>query len=448
MAAALFNPVANPAMLMAVSQQQAAATRRARRLHMGNLPPGMGEPVIKELLNTAMKGATLTLPSDPNGDPVNSINMSGDGRFCFVEFRSVLECNNALLLDKMELMTKTIRLSRPNDYVPAPAEMEQAVIPPGISNTNAVAPAVNMSALLGGLGIPSIPAAPPVNIHLSLGLQANPAAQKANALSLTRKARRLHIGNLPPGVGLTAEVLSQFFSAALISANLHEAENTEGEPVLDAMVDGGGKYGFIELRTVAEANSCLALNGIEFGGRALKVERPRDWAPVPMEMMAELSNAGVLGKINKEEMAAANSAMAQATASLNLLTAAQAPPQLAAPPPVAMTRVLMLANMVTEAEMENAQEVHEIKEDAKLECGKYGLVLAVVIPTPATSHLLSKAPHLHPSMVVGKVFVQFAEVSGAAGAQAALHGKKFDGREVQATSFDEVHFAELNQLLA
>jgi hypothetical protein len=57
---------------------------------------------------------------------------------------------------------------------------------------------------------------------------AQPSSAMPNLMGLTRRARRLHVGNLPIGVGLTAEMLKQFFNAALTSASLHDAA-IEGE---------------------------------------------------------------------------------------------------------------------------------------------------------------------------------------------------------------------------
>ena len=61
-----------------------------------------------------------------------------------------------------------------------------------------------------------------------------------NALAASRRARRLHIGNLPQGVGLDAQMLKQFFNAALVSASLHDTSK-EGDPVLDTMIAGEGR---------------------------------------------------------------------------------------------------------------------------------------------------------------------------------------------------------------
>lgn len=58
------NPLAQmqqQAMMTALLQQQAAMTRRARRLHVGNLPPGLSPDALKELINTTMQAAKLAL---------------------------------------------------------------------------------------------------------------------------------------------------------------------------------------------------------------------------------------------------------------------------------------------------------------------------------------------------------------------------------------------------
>eukprot|EP00962_Isochrysis_galbana_P018580 scaffold5362_cov100-Isochrysis_galbana.AAC.10 len=54
------------------------------------------------------------------------------------------------------------------------------------------------------------------------------------------------------------------------------------------MLGTEGKFGFIEFRTIAEATSCIALNNIELGGKQLRIERPRDYAPMPDAMLDEL----------------------------------------------------------------------------------------------------------------------------------------------------------------
>ena len=45
-------------------------------------------------------------------------------------------------------------------------------------------------------------------------------------------------------MGLTAEMLKQFFNAALVSASLHDTSK-EGDPVLDSMLGSESKFGFV-----------------------------------------------------------------------------------------------------------------------------------------------------------------------------------------------------------
>ena len=340
------------AMQTAVLQQHAAMTRRARRLHVGNLPQGLSIEALKELFNTTMSAAKLTLDESPC---VNDVHMAPDARFCFVEFRSAHEASNALVLDGMQasattttttttrgsappppplpthrrssttpqLLDRNLRVARPNDFTPAPPELHQTIIPQAVSAT---VTSSTMPQACAGMGLmtnpaamkPAVPAAggslaglsgaslaSMATLHGGAGLlnaagqnqfagQLGGALGGQNALAASRRARRLHIGNLPQGVGLDAQMLKQFFNAALVSASLHDTSK-EGDPVLDTMIAGEGKFGFVEFRTIAEAISCLALNGIELGGKQLRIERPRDYTPMPDSMHEELKAAGVMG---------------------------------------------------------------------------------------------------------------------------------------------------------
>ena len=108
-----------------------------------------------------------------------------------------------------------------------------------------------------------------------------------DAMALTRRARRLRVDNLPLGVELTADMLTQFFNTAIVSANLHDMD-CEGEPVFDCLLSGEGMFGFVEFRTIAETLSCLALDSIKLGGKQLRIQQPRDYQPMPEAMHDEL----------------------------------------------------------------------------------------------------------------------------------------------------------------
>jgi|TARA_B110000967_G_scaffold202179_3_gene240568 splicing factor U2AF subunit len=76
-------------------------------------------------------------------------------------------------------------------------------------------------------------------------------------------------------------------------------------------------------------------------------------------------------------------------------------------------------------ELRDDQEFADIEEDVRDECGKFGAVVEVAIPRPAGDGN-KNVPGL------GKAFVRYETVSGAAAARDALHGRKFGGKTVNA----------------
>jgi len=463
------------AMMTALLQQQAALTRRARRLHIGNLPPGLTLESMRELFNTTLSAAKLTLDEAPC---INDVHMSGDARFGFVEFRSVLECTNALVLDGMQLLGRALKVQRPNDYMPPPPGLDKVLIPQSVSSvvTSSTVPTSTASLLglhgaqLSAVGNPAVSAAltasgmPPSGSVSGLSGAALAAMSAAavplaaasgaaaagvsalgslanNNLGLTRRARRVHVGNLPLGAGLTAEMLKQFFNAAITSANLHDSSK-EGDPVIDSMIGSEGKFGFIEFRTIAEATSCIALNNIELAGKQLRIERPRDYAPMPDSMLDELRAAGVLGNTSispdgKDLLAAAAPPSAASSGGLLQLGLAAPPAAPAAapagPPPVdpsTATPVLVLDAMVSKEDLASAEEMGEILEDARSECSKHGAV-SLYVPKPGVSGPAGSGAE--EAAIALKLFAEYGTAAEALACGKELHGKQFDGRTVLAS---------------
>ena len=56
-----------------------------------------------------------------------------------------------------------------------------------------------------------------------------------------------------------------------------------------------GKFGFVEMRTIAEANNALSMSGVEFMGRPIRVGRPADYTPPTPEMILQCEGTGILG---------------------------------------------------------------------------------------------------------------------------------------------------------
>jgi splicing factor U2AF subunit len=99
-----------------------------------------------------------------------------------------------------------------------------------------------------------------------------PNAASASAL-LARQARRLYIGNIPPGV--SEGEIAEFFNTAMETAKI--ATSSEGKPVFAVQINRDKAFGFIEFRSSEEASSAMRFDGITLQSYSLKVRRPKDF---------------------------------------------------------------------------------------------------------------------------------------------------------------------------
>ena len=101
----------------AVPQQ----TRHARRLYIGQLPPNVTEGELHTFFRQAIEQALVSKPTDDQ-DPILSVYINNERRFCFLEFRTVEMATACLALDGINLHGKgPVKVKRPNDYNPAMA---------------------------------------------------------------------------------------------------------------------------------------------------------------------------------------------------------------------------------------------------------------------------------------------------------------------------------------
>eukprot|EP00800_Vazella_pourtalesii_P010276 TRINITY_DN254_c0_g1_i2.p1 TRINITY_DN254_c0_g1~~TRINITY_DN254_c0_g1_i2.p1 ORF type:complete len:353 (+),score=81.53 TRINITY_DN254_c0_g1_i2:555-1613(+) len=92
------------------------------------------------------------------------------------------------------------------------------------------------------------------------------------------------------------------------------------------------------------------------------------------------------------------------------------------------TCILCLFNMVTPEELQDIEEYEDIYEDVKNECSRSGKVLSLEIPRPIEG---VEVPG------VGKIFVEFASIVDATKGSQSLSGRKFAGRIVVTSFYDE-----------
>jgi hypothetical protein len=256
---------------------QARATLKARRVYVGNLPqitPPLTDEALKQFVDTAMQETGLS----EEAECVVEVWISPEKHFSFVELRTVQEATNALSLNGINMFGSTLRFNRPHDYVPettlAGLEGGGVVVAAGLGQTGvaSVAKIAESSSAL-------------VDVY-SQAAHAAAALKLASLMQATKKARRVHVGNLPANVGLTTGMLKEFVDAAMIQLLLVVKV---GEPVIDTFLSSDGKFGFVEMRTVAEATNALHMSGITFFGRVIRVGRPADYVPLSLDLIAQCS---------------------------------------------------------------------------------------------------------------------------------------------------------------
>lgn len=109
-----------------------------------------------------------------------------------------------------------------------------------------------------------------------------------------------------------------------------------------------------------------------------------------------------------------------------------AAPTMAVPPaPVSVaitpTRVVELKQMLTQQDLEDDEEYTDILEDTRDECSSFGSLKNIIIPRSGPG--------------ATKIFLEYLSVEDAGKVIAGLKGRTFDGRQVEATYFDEAKFA-------
>jgi len=92
----------------AKTNQQSKADRK---LYVGNLPSGVSQSQLVELLNTEL----LKMRISKAGSAV-SASISSDGHYAFVEFETIEEANKAFALNNRTILGNAIKVSRPKTY--------------------------------------------------------------------------------------------------------------------------------------------------------------------------------------------------------------------------------------------------------------------------------------------------------------------------------------------
>uniref|UniRef100_A0A453LNF3 Splicing factor U2af large subunit n=1 Tax=Aegilops tauschii subsp. strangulata TaxID=200361 RepID=A0A453LNF3_AEGTS len=212
---------------LAMTQQ---ATRHARRVYVGGLPPIANEQTVAVFFNQVMAaigGNTFAL-----GHAVVNVYINHDKKFAFVEMRSVEEASNAMALDGIMFEGAPVKVRRPTDYNPSQA----ATLGPSQPNPNLNLAAVGLTpGAAGGLEGPD----------------------------------RIFVGGLP-----------YYFTEAQVRELLETFGPLRGFDIVKDKETGNSKgYAFCLYKDVTVTDiACAALNGIQLGDRTLTVRRANQGA--------------------------------------------------------------------------------------------------------------------------------------------------------------------------
>ncbi|CAL5367225.1 unnamed protein product [Camellia sinensis] len=383
-----------PLPVMPVQAMTQQATRHARRVYVGGLSPTANEQSVATFFSHVMSaiGGNTAGP----GDAVVNVYINHEKKFAFVEMRSVEEASNAMALDGiifeyipklsgMELalyrfptsMGAPVKVRRPSDYNPSLA----ATLGPSQPNPNLNLAAVGLTiGSAGGLEGPD----------------------------------RIFVGGLP-----------YYFTEAQIRELLESFGPLRGFDLVKDRETGNSKgYAFCVYQDLSVTDiACAALNGIKMGDKTLTVRRANQGTTQPKP-----EQESVL--LHAQQQIALQGYLIH----LFLGVIALEPRRLMLQPVALATKVLCLTQVVTADELKDDEDYEDILEDMRIECGKFGTLVNIIIPRPN--------PNGEPTPGVGKVFLEYADVESATRARQGLNGRKFGGNQVVAVFYPENKFSE------
>jgi len=240
----------------------------------------------------------------------------------------------------------------------------------------------------------------------------------ANDLNASRKNRRLYLGNLPYHLGVTEDSFSKQLYETMRDRGMCNDPNQN--PVLHVWFarDKGANYGFCEISSIEETERALQLDGMLVLGVPVSIKRPND-AVSPMGMLGGVP-VGMQGVAvpGQGPMLALPAVQVNATS-----------------PIIRIDEILKVDEKTT------ADDYTDVVEDMTEGCGAHGKLLGVLIIRP--EHAQGR-----PGLKPGDVYLRCSTTDDATKIMRAMGHRKYDGRQINMTSFDEGKFnTELKLLM-
>jgi RNA recognition motif-containing protein len=447
-------------------------TRHARRLYVGNLPMGVTEQQIHDAFHNAIL-LTLQpgsgLPDPAIEDPILSVYINQERRFSFVEFKSVELCSACMALDGLEVVPgqPTVKVKRPNDYIPTMAPMEHWKPVLDLSKIGIISSAVldgPNKIFIGGL-----------HYHL----QDNQVVELLQAFG---KVKSFHLVKNEPesmlskgycfveyvdpavtpiavaglngmdiggGKSLTARLAGE--RAGMISTTMMPmptdasatATDAGGQPsIQDKTIVSG--YDVEALVDAAMGKSAMPQAPSYFDAYGQPVTRifpiiPMPGVVLPTSTAVAPALVTMPGMLYQPPMYQQFSNLPPPVVGLqqgvgsNLGLPPALPPIVETPPTPPETRILVLLNMVSDDDLATDDDYNGLVEEVREECAKHGTLIHVQIPRYVSATVEASA--------IRKVYLSYAFVADAVRAQQELSGRQFGPNVVETLFYSEADFA-------
>merc|ERR1712187_376807 len=237
-----------------------------------------------------------------------------------------------------------------------------------------------------------------------------------NDPNASRKSRRLYLGNLPYHLGVTEDSFSKQLYDTMKECGMCNDPNQN--PVLHVWFarDKGANYGFCEVSSIEETDRALQLDGMMVLGVPVSIKRPND-AVGPVGMLGGVA-------MGMQGMATPGGQLALPAAQVN-----------ATSPIIRIDEILKVDEKTTK------DDYTDVVEDMTEGCGAHGKMLGVLIIKP--EHAQGR-----PGLKPGDIYLRCATTDDATKIMRAMGHRKYDGRQIAMTSFDEGKFnSELKLLM-
>mmetsp|Transcript_90028 Transcript_90028/g.155971 ORF Transcript_90028/g.155971 Transcript_90028/m.155971 type:complete len:335 (-) Transcript_90028:90-1094(-) len=257
-------------------------------------------------------------------------------------------------------------------------------------------------------GAPGAPGAPQGGQRMFWdGFQWVPRADTAvnpNDPNVSRKMRRLYLGNLPYHLGVTEDTFSKQLYDTMKERGMCNDPNQN--PVLHVWFarDKGANYGFCEIASIEETDRALQLDGMMVLGVPVSIKRPNDGVS-PMGMLNAMPPGMAMPQAGG--MLALPAMQVQATSS-----------------------IIKIEELLKVDASTSKEDYDDVVEDMNEGCGAHGKIKSVIIIRK--EHEANNA-----ELKAGDVYLQCGGIDDATKIMRAMGHRKYDGRQIQMSSFQD-----------